>query len=90
VTVERDEKLEQFQIRAPEGVALLQYKQRKGRIHFIHTEVPEALRGRGIAEVLARAGLDYARDHGLAVYVHCPYVADFIKRHPEYQPLVQT
>ena len=89
MTVERDENSSQFQVRTPEGLALLQYRQRHGRILFIHTEVPEELRGRGIAEALARAGLEYARAEGLDVLVYCPYVTEFIRRHPEYQALVK-
>ena len=53
-----------------------------------HTEVPEALRGRGIAAVLARNALEYARDQKLKVDVVCPSVANFIAKHPEFQPLV--
>ena len=29
--------------------------------HALHTEVPEALRGRGIAGTLAKTGFEYAR-----------------------------
>ena len=53
-----------------------------------HTEVPEALRGRGIASVLAQTALDYARDNDLKVDVICPATAAFIRKNPEYKPLV--
>jgi hypothetical protein len=54
----------------------------------LHTEVPEALRGRGIAGELAKTGLEYARDNQLKVDVVCPLVANYISKHPEFQPLV--
>ena len=59
-----------------------------GWITLLHTEVPEALRGRGIAGELAKTGLEYARDNHLKVDVVCPLVANYISKHPEFQPLV--
>jgi uncharacterized protein len=59
-----------------------------GWITLLHTEVPEALRGHGIAGELAKTGLEYARDNQLKVDVVCPLVANYIAKHPEFQPLV--
>lgn len=59
-----------------------------GWITLLHTEVPEALRGRGIAGELAKTGLEYARDNQLKVDVICPLVANYISKHPEFQSLV--
>ncbi len=60
-----------------------------GWITLLHTEVPEALRGRGIASMLAQTGLEYARDHQLKVDVVCPLVANYLSKHPEFQALVE-
>jgi predicted GNAT family acetyltransferase len=59
-----------------------------GWITLLHTEVPEPLRGRGIAGTLAKTGLEYARDNNLKVDVVCPLVANYISKHPEFQGLV--
>jgi len=59
-----------------------------GWITLWHTEVPQALRGRGIAGTLARTALEYARDHQLKVDVVCPLVANFVAQNPEFQGLV--
>jgi uncharacterized protein len=59
-----------------------------GWITLLHTEVPEALRGRGIAGELAKTGLEYARDNQLKVDVVCPLVANYISKHPEFETLV--
>lgn len=53
-----------------------------------HTEVPVELEGRGIASLIVRAALDYARARKLKVMPLCPFTAGFIHRHPEYQDLV--
>jgi uncharacterized protein len=53
-----------------------------------HTEVPEGLRGRGIAAMLAKTALEYARDNRLKIDVVCPSVANYLSKNPEFQPLV--
>jgi uncharacterized protein len=68
--------------------SVLSYREAAGRVTLIHTEVPPELRGRRIAETLARAALDDARLRGLQVRPLCPFVQAFMKRHPEYADLV--
>jgi len=52
-------------------------------------EVPLALEGKGIGNELAKAALDYARSEGLRVVPRCRFIAAYIKRHPQYQDLVE-
>lgn len=86
--VEHDEGAHQFRLRVGDQVALIQYSRADDRIVFVHTEVPSALEGQGIGGKLARAALDYARDHKLSVIARCPFVAAYVRRHPEYQALL--
>jgi uncharacterized protein len=60
-----------------------------GAIVLPHTVVPPAFEGRGVGSALATAALSYARDHGLKVKPSCPFIAGYIKRHPEWQDLVE-
>ncbi len=55
---------------------------------IVHTGVPDAVGGRGIAAQLTRAALAFAREQGLKVYPACSYAAVFFRRHPEYADLV--
>ncbi|HET7738425.1 MAG TPA: GNAT family N-acetyltransferase [Tepidiformaceae bacterium] len=68
--------------------AELAYFRRADLVYFVHTEVPRAIEGRGIAAELAKHGLEWARAEGLAVVPRCPYVRSYLDRHPEYQDLV--
>lgn len=68
--------------------AVADYQRNGDSIIFTHTEVPPALRGRGIASRLVRAALDDARARQLAVIPACSFVAGFIRRNPAYQDLV--
>jgi len=67
------------------GLAVLEYRDVGPRaIDYHHTYVPPALRGRGIASRLAAFALRYAMRNGLEVIPTCPFVAAFVRRHPEY------
>jgi predicted GNAT family acetyltransferase len=57
-------------------------------LQLIHTEVPEALQGKGVASELAKSALDYARENNLKVDPICPFISEYIGKHPEYAPLV--
>lgn len=59
-----------------------------GVIDFTHTFVDEGLRGKGVAQELARTALAYARDQHLKVRTSCQFVAGYVQRHPEYQALL--
>ena len=79
--------MNRFEAALGDDVAFSTYRLGKRTIAFLHTEVPEVLRGRGIGERLVRASLDSARARGLLVIPLCPYVAAFLKRHDEYQDI---
>jgi predicted GNAT family acetyltransferase/glutaredoxin len=68
------------------GVAV--YRSRNGRIVLTHTEVDESCSGRGFGSALVAAALEDARREGAEVVPLCPFVADYIRRHPEYEGLV--
>ncbi|MGB6103460.1 MAG: GNAT family N-acetyltransferase [Pusillimonas sp.] len=72
-----------------DGIASeLVYELQNGVMSILHTGVPEAVGGRGIAADLARAALDTARHQGWLVRPVCSYVAAYIQKHPEYQALL--
>jgi len=68
--------------------AIAEYRLARERIIFFHTEVDPAFEGRGVGSRLARAVLDDARARGLRVTPKCPFIAAYIRRHPEYADLV--
>lgn len=71
-----------------ETAGFIVYRLRPGLLALIHTEVEERFEGHGIGGRLARFALDKARAEGLAVLPFCPFVNDWMNRHPEYVDLV--
>jgi predicted GNAT family acetyltransferase len=79
---------QQFQIEIDGQLASLEYRLHEGTIVLMHTEVPPALGGRGIGSALAEYALNYARTHHLPVKIYCPFVAAYVRRHPEQQDII--
>ena len=78
-----------FEARLDDELAgVLVYAITPGRITLIHTEVPSAFEGHGIAAALTRFALDDARRRGLGVVVRCPYVRRYLESHPEDRDIV--
>lgn len=78
-----------YEVRAggePAGFA--QYSVRDGRIVFFHTEIDPAHEGEGLGSALARYALADVRARGLEVVPRCPFIAGYIRRHPEYADLL--
>jgi predicted GNAT family acetyltransferase len=68
--------------------AVAEYHLNNNIIIFTHTEVPEVMEGKGVAGRLIKTALDAARAEGYQVVPLCPFVAAYIRRHPDYRELV--
>jgi hypothetical protein len=79
-----------FETEVGSRTAFLNYRLGQQVITFTHTEVPASLNGRGIGTALVKAGMEYAVKEGLRVVPQCPFVADFIDAHPQYQSIVES
>ena len=65
-----------------EPVGQLAYYLGVGEIFLVHAEIDGAHGGRGLGSELTRAALDDARDRGMKVRPLCPFVVDYIAKHP--------
>ncbi|HVU00570.1 MAG TPA: GNAT family N-acetyltransferase [Polyangiaceae bacterium] len=77
-----------FELAVDGAVAFSKYRRDGNVVTFIHTEVPEALEGRGIGSALAKGALDLVREKGERVIPKCPFIRSYIEKHPEYRDLV--
>lgn len=74
-----------YYIQLGEERAELAYTESGRTRDFRHTWVPEELRGRKIAEKLVSHALDDTMRSGYTFLATCPYVKQFVEKHPEYQ-----
>jgi len=84
----RDDDAHRFELMFDDGPAFIDFRQRDGALSLLHTEVPAALRGKGVGDAIAVAVLDYARAQELLVKPFCAFVAKYIARHPQYGDVV--
>ncbi|AIT25456.1 GNAT family N-acetyltransferase [Bordetella holmesii] len=77
-----------FEIIVDGLVSELEYQLHDGVMVILHTGVPAAVGGRGIAAQLTTSALNTAREHGWKVRPLCSYAVVYFKRHPEYNDLL--
>lgn len=80
---------ERYEILVDGDVAgFAQYRARPGLLAFVHTEVDDAHEGQGLGGKLVDFALADVRERELDVLPFCPFVNEYIRRHPEYTELV--
>lgn len=87
-TVRNNSAEHRYELTVDGHLAATYYKIADGVITFIHTEVPDALAGRGVGSKLVKGALDQVRSQGLKVVPQCPFVKAYIEKHGEYADLL--
>ena len=77
-----------FEIERNGEVAYLEYSLSGDILVLNHTEVPDKLRGLGLASALAETAFQLAREKNYKVDIVCPLVQAFVAKHPQYTDLV--
>lgn len=67
----------------------IQYRRDDDVITLVHTDVDPKWEGHGVGSALVQGALDDARARGLSVRPQCPFVAAYIRRHPDYEEIVR-
>ena len=89
ITVVRNEDRHRYEAMIDGKVAgFARFRLKPGQTIFFHTEVDPSYEGKGVGSVLARHSLDDVRARGERIVAECPFIAAYIKRHPEYLDLV--
>ncbi|MBI4901217.1 MAG: N-acetyltransferase [Actinobacteria bacterium] len=71
-----------------ELIGLIDYRLTGSLIDLFHAETNPAHGGKGYGSMLAQGALDDIRARGLTVRPGCPFIADYLDKHPEYQDLL--
>ena len=88
--VKNNQSKNQFEADLDGKTALIKYRREAdGTLNLFHTEVPAEFEGKGYGNQLVEGALEQVRADNLKINPSCPFIAVFIKRHPEYADLVK-
>ncbi|HRH88475.1 MAG TPA: GNAT family N-acetyltransferase [Rubrivivax sp.] len=87
--VRHDSAASRFATDTAGGTAECVYRLGGGVMNIVHTEVPTASQGHGVAAALVQASLAFARAQGLKVRPSCSYVRSYMRRHPDTLDLLE-
>jgi len=77
-----------FELRIGNDVAFIDCLVKGDVMLLVHTEVPAALGGQGIGTKLVEHALRYLEEHDYKLAPLCPFVAKYLRIHPEWQRLL--
>lgn len=79
----------QYEFHVGKYIPRIEYiKSDNGEIYLTHTEVPLALEGQGIGTQLVEKTLKNIEEQGFRLVPLCPFVAGYIKKHPEWKSII--
>jgi predicted GNAT family acetyltransferase len=78
-----NEERSRFELETDGHTAFVTFTRDGDVVTLVHTEVPEALGGRGVGTALVRGALAYLREHGLGLVPQCPFVRSYLQREPD-------
>jgi len=71
--------------------AELLYRKDGNKMDVHHVFTPPELRGQGIAEQLALAAFEYAKQQNMRIIPSCLYISEtFLNKHKEFNSIVET
>jgi predicted GNAT family acetyltransferase len=72
--------LNRFELSVDGHTAFLVYQRTPQTLTIVHTEVPEALRGRKIGDALVKAAIDAGHAESLRIVAVCPFARAYLRR----------
>lgn len=79
-----------FEVPTKDGMAYVDYRWSGEILLLLYIFVPVSHRGKGISSVLLEHVLNFAREKKVKIKVFCPYIAKYIRMHPEHQELMNS
>jgi predicted GNAT family acetyltransferase len=66
------------------------YRVKDGLTIITHSQVDPKHQGHGVGGQLVRQTLDILRERGARVVPACPFFADYVLKHPEYDDILEN
>jgi uncharacterized protein len=84
-----NEAKKRFELEVDGHIAFIEMILTNENIMFLtHTEVPPALSGKGVGSRIVEKALQYIKEHDYTLAPLCPFVAKYLRIHPEWQTLL--
>ena len=77
-----------FEVPIKDDIAYVDYRWSGEILVLLYIFVPVSFRGKGISSILLEHVLSYATEKKVKIKVFCPYIAKYIRMHPEHQGLL--
>lgn len=90
LNIEHDTAARRFQVFVDGHRCELDYELSGNSMSIVHTGVPEAVGGRGIAALLTEAAVAAARERGWKIRPLCSYARVWFQRHPQHADLLDS
>ena len=87
-TVTENPERKRFEMMVEDQVAFVEYIRVPTAVYLTHTEVPRELEGQGVGTRLVKGVLEILKKEDAKIAPMCPFVAAYIKRHPEWKELL--
>ncbi|GAB5475705.1 MAG: GNAT family N-acetyltransferase [Maribacter sp.] len=83
-----NQEAKQYEMHVDGEIVRIEYIRALNKIYLTHTEVPRSLEGRGLGSQIVKSVLEDIDEKELILIPMCPFVAGYIKKHPEWKKLV--
>lgn len=88
LTIKENADKKRFETEVNGHLAFIEYIRTQDSIYLTHTEVAKELEGQGIAKKLVEMVLNIIESEGKKLVPLCPYVAAYLKRHPDWKRIL--
>lgn len=79
-----------FETKIEDQTAFIEYIRAQNKVYLTHTEVPKQLEGKGVGSGLVKEVLSIIKEEDKELVPLCPFVAAYVKRHPEWRDLLAS
>lgn len=85
----RNDDKKRFELEVDGHTAFIEFIIDKDNVMYLtHTEVPNALGGKGVGKNIVEKTLHYLKDNGYTLAPLCPFVAAYLKRNPDWKSIL--
>ncbi|WP_299315076.1 GNAT family N-acetyltransferase [uncultured Aquimarina sp.] len=79
-----DRPKKRFELQVENEIIFMEYiLTNDNSIYLTHTEVPKTMEGKGLGSMIVKKVLNYIQEKGYKMVPLCPFVAAYLKKHPE-------